>query len=268
MALSQKGKWAAALKAFEDAEAKHHKPTVSENRALLYALARDGGPAEAWAAVHRLRVLGALTAVDYEHALRAHEKPHHWSGALKLLSDMDKNEITWTVRACSHALLICGVAGRLNDALQLVEEMRKRGMRPGPVDFLHLIGECRRSRRKLRAAEDIWREMQRLKITPNTWSYSALINCYTVAGDPEKAEAVLAIMRQSTMAKPDAIAYNRYVQSTCSCLLWIQAAQVCAVCFECRTAWHYPLQPLAKQQCVLRATISSNPQVMSDMHAL
>ncbi|KAG5182824.1 hypothetical protein JKP88DRAFT_261027 [Tribonema minus] len=315
MALGHKGKWEAAVKAFQDAEAKHHKPTVSENRALLFALARGGGKDEVWAAVQRLSDLGALTAFDYEHALQAHEKPRHWSGALRLLSHMDKNNIKWTVRACSHALLTLGFAGRLNAALQLLQKMHQRGLSPDPANYLQLIAECRRHSKKalVRDAgdsrggskqaiellqsmeqlgvmpnfkhysaainvcgkagdwaaavhifqqmqqkvkrakkidlmltayrsmltsgqrpnvvtltcildqagaagecsitEDIWREMQRLKLTPDTQSYGACINCYAVAGEPDKAESVLAEMRQSSMTKPNAIVYNSVMKA-------------------------------------------------------
>ncbi|KAG5188262.1 hypothetical protein JKP88DRAFT_178039, partial [Tribonema minus] len=130
------------------------KPTVSEVRALLFALARGGDTDEACAAVQRLRGMGALTAFDYEYALQAHEKPRHWSGALRLLSHMDKNNIKWTVRACSHALLTCGFAGRLNDAFQLIQQMHNHGMRPCAVNYLQLIGECRRNSNKVRDAGD------------------------------------------------------------------------------------------------------------------
>ncbi|KAG5182812.1 hypothetical protein JKP88DRAFT_131418, partial [Tribonema minus] len=323
-----KGKWEAAVKAFQDAEAKHHKPTVSEIRALLRALARGGGKGEAWAAVHRLRGMGALTVFDYEYALQAHEKPRHWSGALKLLKHMDANNIKWTVRACNHALLTCGFAGRLNDAFQLIRQMRERGINPASGDYLQLIGECVRSSKKVRDAgdsrggskqamellqlmkqtgakpdvrhftavvdacgkagdwinasnvfqqmrlegiepnvrtwnalldaignagqvekmlaaykemcaageqpgvvamntmldhagaagemdtvKDIWREMHDRQLEPNAYSYSALINCYAMAKQPDKAEGVLAKMVQSATIKPNAITFNSIMKA-------------------------------------------------------
>eukprot|EP00611_Tribonema_gayanum_P032066 TRINITY_DN943_c0_g3_i1.p1 TRINITY_DN943_c0_g3~~TRINITY_DN943_c0_g3_i1.p1 ORF type:complete len:575 (+),score=62.25 TRINITY_DN943_c0_g3_i1:179-1903(+) len=206
-ALSHKGKWEAAVKAFQDAEAKHHKSTVSENRALLFALARNGNTAEAWAAVHRLRGMGALTVFDYEYALQAHEKSRHWSGALRLLSHMDKKNIKWTARACSHALLTCGFAGRLNAALQLLEERCARGLSPDPDGYLQLIGECVRnsSSKKVRDAGDsrggskqavaMLQHMKQTGAKPDIRHFTAVVDACGKAGDWIDALDVFQQMR-------------------------------------------------------------------------
>ncbi|KAG5182810.1 hypothetical protein JKP88DRAFT_317165 [Tribonema minus] len=221
MALNRKGKWEAAVKAFQDAEAKHHKPTVSENRALLFALARNGNTADAWAAVHRLRGMGALTAFDYEYALQAHEKSRHWSGALRLLSHMDKKNIKWTIRACSHALLTLGFAGRMNAALQLLDKMCERGLSPHPDSYLQLIGECRRSssRQKVRDAGDsrggskqavaMLQHMKQTGTKPDIRHFTAVVDACGKAGDWIDALDVFQQMQLELV--PNVRSYNTLI---------------------------------------------------------
>ncbi|KAG5182820.1 hypothetical protein JKP88DRAFT_139485, partial [Tribonema minus] len=159
---------------------------------------------------------------NYEYALQAYEKSSHWSGALRLLSHMDNNNTKWTVRACSHALLACGFAGRLNDAFQLIQQMHQRGISPTSGDYLQLIRECHQSDKKVRAAGDsrngskqameLLQHMEQLGVMPNFKHYGAAINVCGKAGDWASAVHIFQQMQHKGV-QPNLITWSGIIRA-------------------------------------------------------
>ncbi|KAG5182841.1 hypothetical protein JKP88DRAFT_157272 [Tribonema minus] len=206
-----------------------------------------GGSAQAMELLQLMEQPG-VEKPDFKHysaAINVCGKAGDWTSAVHIFEQMQLQGVHANISCWTALLDALGRAKKVDQMLATYREMLASGQEPDTVAFGTLLAHAGAAGES-GIAEDIRREMQRLKIAPNTWTYCALTNCYAVTGEPEKAEAVLAEMRQSTMTKPSAIAYNRYVPSTCSCLRLLWDCLGGDVCFDCRTAWQWILQPTAK----------------------
>ncbi|KAG5182818.1 hypothetical protein JKP88DRAFT_346546 [Tribonema minus] len=143
--------------------------------------------------------------------------------AMELLQLMEnKSGLTPGVGHYCAAMNVCGKEGDWTTAVHIFQQVQLQGVRPHTSCWNALLDALGRAKqldqmlatyREMLAsgqsgvAEEIWREMRQRRMTPGVKSYGALVNCYAVAGEPEKAEAKLAEMRQSTTTAPDAIMY-------------------------------------------------------------
>eukprot|EP00611_Tribonema_gayanum_P028660 TRINITY_DN743_c0_g1_i4.p1 TRINITY_DN743_c0_g1~~TRINITY_DN743_c0_g1_i4.p1 ORF type:complete len:383 (+),score=62.52 TRINITY_DN743_c0_g1_i4:490-1638(+) len=168
---------------------------------------------EASHALQRLRDMNALTSKDYECAIQAHTLL--CTGALWLLYQMDKEGFQWTQRACSHALQACGKTGRLDDALKVLAEMRKRGLSPSDIDYLNLIRG--RARKRVTSASDsrggreqamqVLQLMEAAGDAPNIWHYTAAMKACAEEGDWVNASNIFQHM-QNKGIQPDLQSWN------------------------------------------------------------
>ncbi|KAG5188150.1 hypothetical protein JKP88DRAFT_178256 [Tribonema minus] len=123
------------------------------------------------------------------------------------LHEMEREGFGWTQRACSTVLLACGKAGRLNAALQLIDEMEKRTFSPNDVDYLKLIEACVRGKNVIRAGDrggskqalEFLQRMQDKGPVPDIRHYAAAMKVCVTEGDSAKAVNIFRSMRDQVI---------------------------------------------------------------------
>eukprot|EP00611_Tribonema_gayanum_P019676 TRINITY_DN344_c1_g1_i4.p1 TRINITY_DN344_c1_g1~~TRINITY_DN344_c1_g1_i4.p1 ORF type:complete len:607 (+),score=111.47 TRINITY_DN344_c1_g1_i4:26-1846(+) len=196
--LGKQRRWQAALRLFENIE----EPTALEVRALLATMAYNHQPRHAMTALRQLQGSKAATFHDYELAIHVHAKESPLA-ALELLHEMEREGFTWTQRACGTLLQACGKAGRLNAALQLIDEMQQRNISPSGADYLILIVACDRGKNGMRAGDrggseqalGLLQRMQDKGPMPDIRHYGAAMTVCATGGDLVNAANILQNMR-------------------------------------------------------------------------
>eukprot|EP00611_Tribonema_gayanum_P019672 TRINITY_DN344_c1_g1_i10.p1 TRINITY_DN344_c1_g1~~TRINITY_DN344_c1_g1_i10.p1 ORF type:complete len:609 (+),score=98.57 TRINITY_DN344_c1_g1_i10:26-1852(+) len=196
--LGKQRRWQAALRLFENIE----EPTALEVRALLATMAYNHQPRHAMTALRQLQGLGAVAFHDYELAIHAQPKELPFK-AMELLHEMEREGFGWTQRACSTVLLAFGKAGRLNAALQLIDEMQQRNISPSGADYLILIVACDRGKNGMRAGDrggseqalGLLQRMQDKGPMPDIRHYGAAMTVCATGGDLVNAANILQNMR-------------------------------------------------------------------------
>ncbi|KAG5188156.1 hypothetical protein JKP88DRAFT_305458 [Tribonema minus] len=116
---------------------------------------------------------------------------------------MEREGFTWTQRACGTLLQACGKAGRLNAALQLIDEMQQRNISPSGADHLILIVACNCGKNGMRAgnrggseqALELLQRMQDKGPVPDIRHYGAAMTVCATGGDLVNAANILQNMR-------------------------------------------------------------------------
>ncbi|KAG5188151.1 hypothetical protein JKP88DRAFT_133201, partial [Tribonema minus] len=117
------------------------------------------------------------------------------------------------IRSWGALLDAIGKAGQVADMMAWYGEMlTSGGVKPNIIIMTTLLDNAGKAR-ELGVAEGIWREMRDRQLEPDVWSYAALITCYAMAKQPDKAEDVLAEMVQSATIKPNAITFNSIMKA-------------------------------------------------------
>ncbi|KAG5184637.1 hypothetical protein JKP88DRAFT_276994 [Tribonema minus] len=209
--LSREGRWREACALFNTVK----EPTAAQVRVLLLNNAAfNFSFSQAVLALRQLRASGAATVRDYELVIIAHR--YSARGALQFLAEMDRVGFGWSPIACSAALQACGIAGQLNDALQLLGKMRERGIAAGAGIFLTLIKECVRGKVSRRAgdsrgggvrARELLRVMGEMGVVPDVRHFSAAMLVCAGVGDGTIATDIFQQMRDQGVV-PDTSAWN------------------------------------------------------------
>ncbi|KAG5192718.1 hypothetical protein JKP88DRAFT_274657 [Tribonema minus] len=197
--LSKEGRWREACALFNTIK----EPTAAQVRALLLKNAAFNQLfSQAVLALRQLRALGAVTVRDFELVIIAHR--YSARGALQFLAEMDRAGFSWSPIACGAALQACGVAGQLDDAMQLIGKMRERSIAVDAALFLTLIKECGRGKDGRRAgdsrggvvrARELLRAMEEMGVAPDIRHFNAAMLVCAAVGDAVNATGILQQMR-------------------------------------------------------------------------
>lgn len=113
--------------------------------------------------------------------------------------------------SCRIGLNACVESGKIQEARDLIAQMRATQIKPGHGAYNILIKfYCNRG--DMEAAIKVLKEMQSLGLPPDLYTYNTLISGYSKIGDVEKAKAILdnALM---TECQPDIRTYSAYLNA-------------------------------------------------------
>ncbi|PVH36007.1 hypothetical protein PAHAL_7G336700 [Panicum hallii] len=191
--------------------------TLHDYNCLLAAFARDGDGDAALRVLRRMRLSSpacAPTAVSYTSAMSALAKAGRPADAASLFDDMLANGVAPDRAAFSLLLHVYSSHLHLPAAAHSVLLwMSGLGLPPTPIDYTDLIfSYCRAGR--LADALQLLDEMRALNypLTPHT--YAPILKAFCDNADIQGADAIISSMRCSGCL-PDVVIYNIYIQGLC-----------------------------------------------------
>ncbi|TKW23917.1 hypothetical protein SEVIR_3G018400v4 [Setaria viridis] len=191
--------------------------TLHDYNRLLAAFARDGDGDAALRVLRRMLLSSpacAPTAVSYTSAMSALAKAGRPADAASLFDDMLANGVTPDRAAFSLLLHVYSSHLHLPAAAHSVLLwMTRLGLPPTPIDYTDLIFSfCRAGR--LADALQLLDEMRALNypLTPHT--FAPILKAFCDNADIQAADALISSMRCSGCL-PDVVIYNIYIQGLC-----------------------------------------------------
>ncbi|CAM9950850.1 unnamed protein product, partial [Hapterophycus canaliculatus] len=119
----------------------------------------------------------------------------------------------------------CGDAGRWEEALALMEGMRRDGTPPMETTYTTAMKACGTAGEWERALE-LFREMQDMGIPPTEQCFTAAIRACAKADTTEKASSLLAQMRAAPGIRTNMSAYRAMMDAHCRAGDWASALRV------------------------------------------
>ncbi|KAG5182822.1 hypothetical protein JKP88DRAFT_157545 [Tribonema minus] len=175
----------------------------------LRLISDRGGSKQAIELSQSMEQLGVMPNFKhYSSAINVCGTAGDWASAVHIFQQMQHKGMRAHTHCWNALLDALGRAKQIDLMLIAYRNMLTSGQRPDIIALNCVLGHAGAAG-ECGIVDDIWREMHQLQLTPDTQSYGAFINCYAVAGEPEKAEAVLAEMGHSAAVKPDASSFNR-----------------------------------------------------------
>lgn len=107
-----------------------------------------------------------------------------WKKALDLLECMENEGVRRDSFTFSSAISTCGAAGRWQESLDLIDEM-KRETKPNKIAYTSAITACANSE-KWEPAFELFNDMKNDGLQPDLVAYNALINAGTMTNQPEQ----------------------------------------------------------------------------------
>ncbi|CAO1943595.1 unnamed protein product [Urochloa humidicola] len=191
--------------------------TLHDYNRLLAAFAQDGDGDAALRVLRRMRLSSpacAPTAVSYTSAMSALAKAGRPADAASLFDDMLANGVTPDRAAFSLLLHVYSSHLHLPGAAHSVLLwMTRLGLPPTPIDYTDLIFSfC--SAGRLADALQLLDEMRALNypLTPHT--FAPILKVFCDNADIQAAEELISSMRWSGCL-PDVVIYNIYIQGLC-----------------------------------------------------
>ncbi|XP_062183656.1 pentatricopeptide repeat-containing protein At1g63080, mitochondrial-like [Phragmites australis] len=192
--------------------------TLHDYNRLLAALARDGDGDGALRVLRRMRLSSspacAPTAASYTSAMSALAKADRPADAASLFDDMLSHGVAPDRAAFSLLLHVYSSHLHLPAAAHSVLLwMSRLGLPPTPIDYTDLIFSfCRAGR--LADALQLLDEMRALNypLTPHT--FAPILQAFCENADIQAADILISSMRCSG-CHPDVVIYNIYIQGLC-----------------------------------------------------
>ncbi|KAG5188153.1 hypothetical protein JKP88DRAFT_305444, partial [Tribonema minus] len=219
-AFGKAGRLSAALQLIDEMKQRGISPNDVDYLMLIVACGHGknvmragdrGGSKQALELLQRMQDTGPVPDIrHYDAAMKVCATEGDLAKAINIFESardkamgMKPNERSW------GALLdAIGRAGQVAEMMAWYAEMlTSGGLQPNNVILNSMLAHAGTAG-ELGIAEGIWREMRDRQLEPNSYSYSAFINCYATAKQPDKAEGVLTEMVQSATIKPNAIAFT------------------------------------------------------------
>ncbi|TVU16579.1 hypothetical protein EJB05_40150, partial [Eragrostis curvula] len=191
--------------------------TLHDYDRLLAALAQDGDGDGALRVLRRMRLSSpacAPTAVSYTSAMSALIKAGRPADAASLFDDMLAHGVDPDRRAFSHLLHIYSSHLHLPAAAHSVLLwMTRQGLRPTPIDYFDLVFSfCRAGR--VADALQLLDEMRALNYPLTPHIFAPVLKVFCENADMQGADAVISSMRCSG-CHPDVVIYNIYIHGLC-----------------------------------------------------
>ncbi|GJN26042.1 hypothetical protein PR202_gb13939 [Eleusine coracana subsp. coracana] len=191
--------------------------TLHDYNCLLAALAQDGDGDGALRVLRRMRLSApacAPTAASYTSAMSALAKAGRPTDAASLFDDMLANGVAPNRAAFSLLLHVYSSHLHLPAAAHSVLLwMSRLGLRPTPIDYTDLIFSfCRAGR--LADALQLLDEMRDLNYPLIPQTFAPILQVFCENADIQGADALISSMRSSGCL-PDVVIYNIYIKGLC-----------------------------------------------------
>ncbi|GMH32681.1 hypothetical protein BSKO_00515 [Bryopsis sp. KO-2023] len=148
--------------------------------------------------------------------------------ALELKDDMEKAGISLSVNLMNALLMCCASVGNLDKGKELIAEARELGITPDVASFSILIGSCchKNVEKGWRQALDLFVQMQRRGVAPNTVLYNALLKVSIEEGKVKSTMEMLAHMRRHSKCAPDKSTFSMLLGMLAKEERWEDASQL------------------------------------------
>jgi pentatricopeptide repeat domain-containing protein 1 len=164
-----------------------------------------------------------LDSYFYTAAMEASD----WSNALKLLHEMEANNIPPTEVSYSVTIKACGRSGQWERALELLDVMRSKKMKINIFVYNAAIGAiAKAAKQRIKSvdyntgkslSEKVLSLLSKMKsdgIEPDGFSYSSAMSCYGSEGQWEEAVRTIQEMRKGgPNVQPNKVAYTAAISS-------------------------------------------------------
>jgi pentatricopeptide repeat domain-containing protein 1 len=147
----------------------------------------------------------------YTKLMSSCAKGGQWERSLNLMREMRSKGIEPDVVCFSAAINACAKARQIKEALVLFREMRVHGLRPDLISYNALIGACSKCGFYKGAIAAI-EEMRKDGMQPDVITYNAAISACANAGYPDMATKFLEDM-QTDGLEPDVITYSAVIDA-------------------------------------------------------
>lgn len=137
----------------------------------------------------------SLDIQNYMSLIRAAGRDRDVKQAFAVLGRLKASGVRLDVGAYNCVLDVCASTGDMQEALELVKEMREVGTLDIITYNTLLKGHC--SKRDIRSAKALLQEMKREGQEPNDISYNLLLNASVSAGDFQEAWNTVEVMQQN-----------------------------------------------------------------------
>ncbi|CAM9860481.1 unnamed protein product, partial [Ectocarpus sp. 12 AP-2014] len=189
-------------------------PPPEEEEGARRTLERDikaRGRRRDWrGALHALRSAeGAACARCHTAAVEAMATSGRWKEALALLKDMPRQGVRPDIHTYSAAMRACRAAGRTEEALSLLETMRRSA----------------RGERERGSDAESGEEAKLASLRPDAFCFNICIDACAKGRLHEKAKALLGVMRSDGVA-PDVVSFNSVINALGMAGLWKEALGV------------------------------------------
>jgi len=162
------------------------KPNVRTYNTMLKGFAKTGNLQQSMILFNKMKVDGMFDAVTINTLVSVAVSVSQYHVAESLLSNYTDPVITSmeskglyehpNVEAYTELIDGYGKAGRLSEAVQLLQTMRTRGVKPNEITYTSMIGAMSRHQR-LKQAKDMLRFMEAVdRIKPGIITYNAMIS--------------------------------------------------------------------------------------------
>lgn len=183
-----------------------------------------------------------LNAFIYSATIHACAKACMWEDALKVLNDMKDNNVLPNEFTFSSAITACGNCGQWKYAMDLLEEMKVSGIRINTTTYNAAISALSKAA-KLNTKEghdnnidheNLWLKATELmetmkseRISPDQYTYSAVISCCSSGGRYQEAINLIKQMRSgSPRIRPNLIAYTGAITACARSGEWSHALKL------------------------------------------
>ncbi|CAM9593340.1 unnamed protein product [Heterosigma akashiwo] len=192
---AKKGRWQDALAAMNELKAAGLEPTLKTCNVALDAISHTGQwkLAEAYYKKEILRRGLKPDEVTYGTLIYAYAEGGQPQKALDALAEMRPGAASLT--CYNNALHACKEAGWWEQAVGLFDEMEKRKLQPSSYTYSALISACEKAEAYGKAVE-LFFKMQNANVEGDERTYNAVISACFKAGMPELANKLLEEMRE------------------------------------------------------------------------
>ncbi|KAG5188158.1 hypothetical protein JKP88DRAFT_305463, partial [Tribonema minus] len=221
-AFGKDGRLNAALQLTDEMQQRNINPNSTDYLILIMgcACSKDvrrtgdrGGSEQSLQLLQRMQDTGFVPDIrHYTAAMKVCVTERDMANAVSIFENMRNKGITPTVQSWNVLLHAIGRAGQVAKMLAWYGEMCQTGEQPTVYTMTILLDNAGKAG-AVNIAEGIWREMHDRQLAPNETTYNALINCYAMAKQADKAENVVAEMIQSAAVKPNDITFNSVMKA-------------------------------------------------------
>ena len=143
--------------------------------------------------LHRPAPARQPDVISYSAAISACEKAAQCERALEILDEMKRRGVAPNVFSYSAAISACEKGGRWERALALLAEMRTRGVAPDVIVYNSTISACATGARWDHALALLSEMEARGGLAPNAITFSAAIEACDAAGEAAEARRLYTI---------------------------------------------------------------------------
>ncbi|CAK0844561.1 unnamed protein product [Prorocentrum cordatum] len=147
----------------------------------------------------------------YVRTITEHAKNKRCGEALELLDDMRRRSVPPNTSVYTALISACDKGKQQERAMELFDEMKAQQCTPNAVTYNALISACGRGSHPERALE-VWEEMRSNGLTPTVVTYTSLIGAMGQSQHPEKAWEFYEAMKASQI-EPNYITFGKLLHA-------------------------------------------------------